>query len=589
MSGLSGHGSASDIMHGAKRERCRSVLTQPSFPRYQVCLFCYERIKLELNGLCPSCRTPYGSPQEASPRQASTPSFGGPSSNSSSMAAASSRPQSTSTQPPPLSNQTGLLQSGRSSEAPENPGLELQETPLEQASAGATAGPGASASKQGPPDPVRTPSPARDPSDLATAPARSDQNAESSSTSNADHRTQKHGGAKPSPVVWGQSTSSSNHAAAASSNPPKWAQANQGLSDVHRVRQNSSEAAVQSSVGFSWGPPPVMTSSAVAKQGPASSSQPAVDTAKSVKEVTHVNSGGNVWGSGTVTAAAVLKGGLGPQPEAPPQPVLTPSSFPSLASGVPKPQNPGRKGKRARTPAAVRNGGLVASASGSAGSTPQNSRPGTPMQDNGTLDSFLEKGKVSKGGAEGSVDRKEDGAAALSLLETKHGRSLSEDVLQGFEGLRSEGQAAGLRPTSSGGVRASTSRLFPGGGYGLNRTFSSRASSIGSEDSGSSLGGGSPARGGTFGKSVYGAALGGSVGQGGNGWTVGSASSRQYSEGWTPEALAKVRSESYPLSPVFPRYFLLGRCGFYSGVIALSESSSPSCQRVCGFDLCSFA
>jgi hypothetical protein len=533
-------------MHGAKRERCRSVLTQPCFPRYQVCLFCYERIKLELNGLCPSCRTPYGSPQEASPRQASTPSFAGPSTSSSSVAAASSRPQSTSA--PPLSNQTGLLgpsQPGRSSEAPENTGLELQETPLEQASAGRTAGPGASTSKQGPPDPVRTPSPARDPPDLATAPARSDQNAESSSTSNADHRMQKHGAAKTSPVVWGQSTSSSNHSAAAGSNPPKWAQANQGLSDVHRVRQNSSEAAVQSSVGFSWGPPPVMTS---AKQGSASSSQPAVDAAKSVKEVTHGNPGGNVWGSGTVTAAAVLKGGLGPQPEAPHQPVLTPSSFPSLASGVPKPQTPGRKGKRARTPAAVRNGGLAASASGSAGSTPQNSRPGTPMQDNGTSDSFLEKGKVSQGAAEGSVDRKEDGVAALSLLETKHGRSLSEDVLQGFEGLRSEGQATGLRPTSSGGVRASTSRLFPGGGYGLNRTFSSRASSIGSEDSGSSLGGGSPARGGTFGKSVYGAALGGSVGQGGNGWTVGSASSRQYSEGWTPEALAKVRSQFYLLS-----------------------------------------
>eukprot|EP00242_Pyramimonas_sp_CCMP2087_P008167 CAMPEP_0198205246 /NCGR_PEP_ID=MMETSP1445-20131203/8757_1 /TAXON_ID=36898 /ORGANISM="Pyramimonas sp., Strain CCMP2087" /LENGTH=301 /DNA_ID=CAMNT_0043877475 /DNA_START=591 /DNA_END=1492 /DNA_ORIENTATION=+ len=28
---------------------------------YQVCLFCYDRLKLELKGLCPSCRTPYGS------------------------------------------------------------------------------------------------------------------------------------------------------------------------------------------------------------------------------------------------------------------------------------------------------------------------------------------------------------------------------------------------------------------------------------------------------------------------------------------------------------------------------------------------
>eukprot|EP00897_Mesotaenium_endlicherianum_P011076 jgi/Mesen1/9998/ME000072S09411 len=33
---------------------------------YRVCLFCYERVKLELNGLCPSCRTPYGEPQTAS-------------------------------------------------------------------------------------------------------------------------------------------------------------------------------------------------------------------------------------------------------------------------------------------------------------------------------------------------------------------------------------------------------------------------------------------------------------------------------------------------------------------------------------------
>ncbi|CAI5961880.1 unnamed protein product [Closterium sp. NIES-65] len=36
---------------------------------YRVCLFCYERIKLELKGICPSCRSPYGDPQMAAPPQ----------------------------------------------------------------------------------------------------------------------------------------------------------------------------------------------------------------------------------------------------------------------------------------------------------------------------------------------------------------------------------------------------------------------------------------------------------------------------------------------------------------------------------------
>ncbi|CAI5956039.1 unnamed protein product [Closterium sp. NIES-65] len=40
---------------------------------YRVCLFCYERIKLELNSLCPSCRTPYGVPQPPSPSAADKP------------------------------------------------------------------------------------------------------------------------------------------------------------------------------------------------------------------------------------------------------------------------------------------------------------------------------------------------------------------------------------------------------------------------------------------------------------------------------------------------------------------------------------
>lgn len=30
---------------------------------YTLCLFCYERIKSDLNGLCPSCRTPYDQPE----------------------------------------------------------------------------------------------------------------------------------------------------------------------------------------------------------------------------------------------------------------------------------------------------------------------------------------------------------------------------------------------------------------------------------------------------------------------------------------------------------------------------------------------
>ncbi|CAI7917482.1 unnamed protein product [Closterium sp. NIES-54] len=36
---------------------------------YRVCLFCYERIKLELKGICPSCRSTYGDPQMAAPPQ----------------------------------------------------------------------------------------------------------------------------------------------------------------------------------------------------------------------------------------------------------------------------------------------------------------------------------------------------------------------------------------------------------------------------------------------------------------------------------------------------------------------------------------
>lgn len=34
---------------------------------YRVCLFCYERIKLELKGICPSCRSSYGDPKMAIP------------------------------------------------------------------------------------------------------------------------------------------------------------------------------------------------------------------------------------------------------------------------------------------------------------------------------------------------------------------------------------------------------------------------------------------------------------------------------------------------------------------------------------------
>eukprot|EP00850_Spirogloea_muscicola_P018888 SM000178S03453 [mRNA] locus=s178:152569:159014:+ [translate_table: standard] len=46
--------------------------------RYRVCLFCYERIKLQLHGLCPSCRTPYGTPQTASPAAAAAPAAAKP-------------------------------------------------------------------------------------------------------------------------------------------------------------------------------------------------------------------------------------------------------------------------------------------------------------------------------------------------------------------------------------------------------------------------------------------------------------------------------------------------------------------------------
>lgn len=559
--------------------------------RYQVCLFCYERIKLELNGLCPSCRTPYGSPQEASPRQSSPSSSG----SSNTVASTSDRSHGPipveASEPPELSPRpepTPVLPiSSALQAAPDVPPV------LERASkdlGGDGQGSLELADRGQVPAAGEIPSEASGTQASSSGSSRAFQ-AEVPASSNGNHRM---GGPKnmvppkTSQVIWGQ-TPLQGGPSTSGSGPPNWARAGQAPSDVHRVRQNASEAAVQSSVGFSWGPPVVtsqLTSADARRRQPPDPHLPGGD-AKAVKEGvrnTISDGGGNVWGSGSVTAASVLKAGLGFRSETPPQPVLAASSFPSLSAGVPKPQNAARKpGKRPRTPAGKvnRNGGWgPPSTSASPNVTPQNSRPGTPLVENVSEEGTLERHVSGLGGVEplsanakpaagagvnthfgthipasAGVNgrsgletppevnvggRKEDGAAALNLLTSKHGRSLSEDVLRGFEGMAS---ANGLhRPTSSGGVQASTSRLFSGG-YGLHRSLSSRASSVASEDSGGS---GSPARGGGFGKSVYGAVLGGGTGQGGNGWSVGAASSRQYSEGWTPEALAKVRTASSP-------------------------------------------
>eukprot|EP00887_Chlorella_sp_A99_P006584 scaffold3.g6584.t1 len=53
------------------RFKCCPALTAPSAPRsrYQLCLFCYQRLQNEFNNLCPGCRTPYDSDFEAGLRR----------------------------------------------------------------------------------------------------------------------------------------------------------------------------------------------------------------------------------------------------------------------------------------------------------------------------------------------------------------------------------------------------------------------------------------------------------------------------------------------------------------------------------------
>ncbi len=103
------------------------VLKNFSPRRYQVCLFCFERIKRDCSNLCPGCRTEYGSEKdpfqkgEAPQRDACTSSNSG----ATPQKARAANSQRSSPMPSPTTRQTtrsqrGGAQSGGQSTSPVN-------------------------------------------------------------------------------------------------------------------------------------------------------------------------------------------------------------------------------------------------------------------------------------------------------------------------------------------------------------------------------------------------------------------------------------------------------------------------------------
>eukprot|EP00899_Mesostigma_viride_P027220 jgi/Mesvir1/7683/Mv11653-RA.1 len=103
---------------------------------YRVCLFCYDRIKLELNALCPSCRAPYGSPVAAVPPASITTASvvgggggGGGASSSTHLSAASVVAVAATAQRPqlpkaiPIKPQTPTQQQAQAQQGDSGPGL----------------------------------------------------------------------------------------------------------------------------------------------------------------------------------------------------------------------------------------------------------------------------------------------------------------------------------------------------------------------------------------------------------------------------------------------------------------------------------
>ena len=101
--------------------------------RYQVCLFCFERIKRDCSNLCPGCRTEYGSEKdpfqkgEARQRGTSAPSNGG----ATPQKARAATSQRSSPMPSPSKRQTVRSQragaQSHSDEQPTSPGTDAPE------------------------------------------------------------------------------------------------------------------------------------------------------------------------------------------------------------------------------------------------------------------------------------------------------------------------------------------------------------------------------------------------------------------------------------------------------------------------------
>ena len=95
----------------------RSISPEPLWLcRYQVCLFCFDRVKLECSSLCPGCRTEYGT--DNFQRSVAAPKPATPRKPQQAPAASPARPAAMAGPAPPQTTPRGQQQAGSRSEQP---------------------------------------------------------------------------------------------------------------------------------------------------------------------------------------------------------------------------------------------------------------------------------------------------------------------------------------------------------------------------------------------------------------------------------------------------------------------------------------